>query len=141
MFRVLLVMFLACVTETAAYGDVIVAAHTIRAQSILTQSDLAFADSNVPGGVSDPSQIIGQESRVALYAGRPIKLTDLGPPALVTRNQIVQIVFQSRNLNISTEGRSLGRAGVGEYVQVMNISSRSLVVGLVKADGRVFVSQ
>ncbi|MEM6481201.1 MAG: flagellar basal body P-ring formation chaperone FlgA [Pseudomonadota bacterium] len=141
MLRALLVLVIACLAPKIALTDTIVAAHTIRAQSILTARDLAFKDTEIAGGVTDPSQIIGKESRVALYAGRPIKLKDLGPPALVTRNQVVQIVFQSKSLNIATEGRSLGRAGKGEYVKVMNLTSRNTVFGVVSADGRVFVSQ
>ncbi|MFK7939521.1 MAG: flagellar basal body P-ring formation chaperone FlgA [Roseovarius sp.] len=122
-------------------ADTVFAARTIRAQSILTAQDLILKNVNVPGAIADPSAIIGQEARVALYADRPIRLGDVGPPALVDRNQIVPLVFATDGLMITTEGRSMARAGVGEHIRVMNLSSRNTVMGLVMADGRVLVSR
>lgn len=121
------------------FSDTVVASRTIRANSILTSEDLSFKDIDVPGGVEDVSLLLGMESRGALYAGRPIRMSDVGPPALVARNQIVKVIFQSGNLSIATEGRSLGRAAEGDYVQVMNLESRNTVLGVVSTDGRVFV--
>jgi len=140
MRRASLILGIACLLPQLCFAETIVAARTIRAQSILSATDLAFKDIEVAGGVKDASELIGMESRVALYAGRPIKQADVGPPALVSRNQLVQIVFQSSGLNITAEGRSLGRAGLGERVRVMNVSSRTTVSGVVSSDGRVFVS-
>ena len=50
---------------------------------------------------------------MAIYAGRPVRPGDLGPPALVERNQLVPLVYQPGGLAISTEGRALGRGGGG----------------------------
>lgn len=136
----LLSLGLLCLLPHLGFADTVVAARTIRAQSVLSATDLAFKDIDVAGGVNDASELVGKETRVALYAGRPIRLTDVGPPALVARNQLVQIVFQAHGLSITTEGRSLGRAGLGENVRVMNISSRTTIFGIVGPDGRVFVS-
>jgi flagella basal body P-ring formation protein FlgA len=123
-----------------ALADSIVAARTIRAQTILTGSDLAIKDNDIRGGVT-ADQLIGMEARISLYAGRPIQLTDVGPPAVVERNQIVPLVYEMNGLRISAEGRSLARAGPGEYVRVMNMSSRATIMGQVLPDGRIRVSQ
>ena len=92
------------------------------------------------GIADDPVQVIGQEARQAIYAGRPIRLTEIGPPAVIERNQIVPIVFQKNGLQITAEGRSLSRAAPGEKVRVMNMSSRNTVNGWVGPDGTVFVA-
>jgi len=126
---------------TSVQADTIYAATTIRAESILTAHDLIVKDVDVPGAASAPEQLIGKEARVALYAGRPIRLADVGPPALVDRNQIVALIFNSSGLTITAEGRAMQRAGAGEYVRVMNLASRNTVTGLVLADGRVMVSR
>ncbi len=123
-----------------ALADSIVAARTIRAQTILTGVDLAIKANDISGGVT-ADQLIGMEARVSLYAGRPIQLTDVGPPAVVERNQIVPLVYEMNGLRISAEGRSLERAGPGEYVRVMNMSSRATIMGRVLPDGRIRVSQ
>jgi flagella basal body P-ring formation protein FlgA len=121
-------------------ADTIVAARTIRAQTILTGQDLAIKRNDIDGGVTS-DQLIGMEARVSLYAGRPISLTDVGPPALVERNQIVPLIYEVNGLRISAEGRSLARAGPGEYVRVMNMSSRTTIMGQVQPDGRIRISQ
>lgn len=124
-----------------AMAETVFAAHTIRAQSIISPADLVIKNVEVPGAVTSAEEIIGQEARVALYAGRPIRQADLGPPARVHRNQIVALIFESNGLRISAEGRALTRAGTGEIVRVMNLTSRTTVSGLVLDDGRILVSR
>ena len=132
-------LFLALATPAAA--DTVVAARTIPAQTLITPGDIQLRDRTVPGGLSDPAEAIGMEARVALYAGRPIMPGDLGAPAIVERNQIITLHFQRGGLMISTEGRALGRAGPGDLVRVMNVSSRSTVTARIGADGAGYVSQ
>lgn len=123
-----------------AWADMVLAATTIRAQSIITLQDIVIKPGDAPGVAAIAEEVIGQEARVSLYAGRPVRLSDIGPPAVVTRNQIVPLIFEQNGLRITTEGRSLSRAGAGEYVRVMNLSSRTTVTGLVLPDGRISVS-
>lgn len=134
-----------CVTApifapSVALGDTVVAARTIRSQTLLSAQDLALAPGTVPGTISNPHDIIGMEARVALYAGRPIRPEDIGPPALVERNQIVTLAFETGGLSIHAEGRALARGGVGDVIRVMNLGSRSTVSGTVMPDGRITVS-
>ena len=137
-----ILIFIALMLSVTPVGaETVFAARTIRAQSILTAQDLVLKKIDIPGAITGAQQIIGQEARVALYVGRPIRPGDIGPPAMVDRNQIVPLVFNANGLMISTEGRSLARAGVGEYVRVMNLSSRHTVMGMVMPDGRVMVSR
>jgi flagella basal body P-ring formation protein FlgA len=68
-----------------------------------------------------------------------VRSGEVGPPALVERNQVVALIYKGGGLVISAEGRSLGRAGVGEIIRVMNLTSRQTVSGLVLADGTVVV--
>jgi len=133
-------IILALLLTHPALADAIVAARTIRAHTILTGQDLAIRINDIEGGVT-ADQLIGMEARVSLYAGRPIQLTDVGPPAVVERNQIVHLVYEVNGLRISAVGRSLARAGPGEYVRVMNMSSRATITGQVLADGRIRISQ
>ncbi len=138
MFRVSLAISMLA-SQVAA--DTILAARTIRANTIITAQDLVVGPGEIAGAASAPGQLIGLEARVSLYAGRSIALADVGPPALVERNQIVPLIFQQYGLEISTEGRSLSRARAGDQIRVMNLSSRITVSGRVMPDGRVLVSQ
>jgi len=135
-----LLLILAIAVPVPAAADMIVAARTIRANHVITAQDLAVQRGDAAGIAADPAEVIGQEARVALYAGRPVRLTDVGPPAVIERNAIVPLVYEQNGLRITTEGRSMSRAGAGERVRVMNLSSRTTVSGRALADGRVLVS-
>ncbi|WP_054304163.1 flagellar basal body P-ring formation chaperone FlgA [Gemmobacter sp. LW-1] len=121
-----------------ALADTLVATRTIRALDILTDADVMQVSGGK--GFDDPLQVVGMEARVAIYANRPIRPEDIGPPALIERNQIVTLRYTTGPLHILTEGRALTRAGVGETVRVMNLSSRSTVTGRVSSDGTVITS-
>jgi len=123
----------------SAIADVLVPVRTIRAKELLSVSDFVVKSGNVPGAVTHIEQIDGKEARVALYAGRPVRAGDIGPPALIERNQIVSLIFSGGLLRISTEGRALARAAAGEEIRVMNLSSRTTIRGIVRADGAIEV--
>lgn len=137
--RLLAALFLTLMAH-AALADVLVPVRTIRAKEIISAEDLVFKNVAVLGALSDPSAVVGQEARVALYAGRPVRSGDIGPPALVERNDLVKLKFRHGVLTIETEGRSLGRGAEGEFIRVMNLSSRATVTGRITADGSIEVN-
>jgi flagella basal body P-ring formation protein FlgA len=122
-------------------ADTLVAARNIPAQSVITADDLVMSPQVIPGGVTDPAAVIGLETRVAVFAGRPIRAGDLGHPAVVERNAIIPLIYQQGGLAISTEGRALGRGGPGDLIRVMNLASRSTVTARIGLDGAGYVSQ
>lgn len=139
MRQVFLVAAVYAATTVPTFSETLVASRTVRSKAVLGVEDLAVVPESVPGALTDPDRAIGMEARVVLYAGRPIRPEDIGPPAVIERNQIITLIYQSAGLSISTEGRSLSRASSGEHVRAMNLSSRSTVSGLVDPSGLVFV--
>ena len=133
-------LFLMCLSGPVA-ADALVATRTIPARSIINPEDVLLRDVSVVGGIESAELAIGQETRVALYAGRPIRAGDIGPPAVVERNQIITLVYQNGRITISTEGRALDRAGPGDVIRVMNLSSRTTVSARIDASGHAFVAQ
>lgn len=130
-----------CMMASPPLADTVVAARTIPAHTTIMPEDIAHDTRDIPGAVTDPSQIVGMEARVALFAGRPIRPGDVGFPAVVERNQIIPLLYDRNGLVISTEGRALGRAGPGDLIRVMNISSRSTVTARIGADGAGYVTR
>lgn len=121
-------------------AETIIAARTVPANSIIEVDDLSLSAIDISGGVDDLQMIVGMEARVALYAGRPIRLRDVSPPAIVERNQLINLTFSIGGLVISTEGRSLARASEGDVIRVMNLSSRTTVSARIGKDGAAYVS-
>lgn len=122
-------------------AETIVAARTLPARTIISPDDVLLRDVNVVGGLAQIETVIGQEARVALYAGRPIRLGDIGPPAVVERNQVVMLVYERGSIMISTDGRALDRAGPGDLIRVMNLTSRATVTARIDETGTAFVAQ
>lgn len=122
-----------------AWADVLMPLRTIRAEEVVTRSDFRVEPIDVPGAWPADQAVDGLEARVALYAGRPLRAGDLGPPAMVERNDIVTLVYARHGLQISAEGRALSRGGVGDNVRVMNLSSRTTITGLVQENGMIEV--
>ena len=134
-----LVFILASALATSVLAETVVPTRTIRAASIITDIDVGLVAGEMDNAFDSVGDVIGQEARTTLYAGRPILVDDIGPPALVARNQIVPLKFETGGLLISTDGRALERGGVGDRVRVMNLTSRSTLFGLVQPDGSVQV--
>ena len=130
MWRVLLVL-----VPFPALADSLVATRVIAAQTELTAEDITLVAMEIPGAMTDAAAAIGQEARVAIYPGRPIRATDLGQAALVERNQIIPLAYVAGGLTILTEGRALSRGGVGAVIEVMNLASRATVSAEIGADG------
>lgn len=120
-------------------AEILVPVRTIRAKEIIGAADFVVKDVAVAGALTDLHELIGQEARVALYPGRPVRAGDIGPPAIVGRNDIVTLVFVQGLLRIMTEGRSLGRGAAGETIRAMNLSSRTTVTGRIQSDGSIEV--
>ena len=135
--RVLAILI--CLWPALGMAETLVAARTLRSQAILGPADVAVIADTIPGALSHPSEAVGLETRVILYAGRPIRPGDVGPPAMIERNEIVTLRYARGPLSIVTEARALGRAGLGDKLRVMNLSSRSTVSGTVTATGEVVV--
>lgn len=123
-----------------ALADRVEPVRVIRPQEIIAPEDVILRDGG-GSGLPGLAAIIGQEARVALYPGRAIRPGDIGPPASIERNQLVPLIYSQGGLRIETEGRALGRAGPGEYLRVMNLSSHVTVTGRVTDDGRIEVSR
>lgn len=135
MLRLIVVLLL----SQPALAESVVATRTIRAKTLISADDLTLVSAELPGALGDPALAIGQEARVSIYAGKPVKIGDVGPPTLVQRNQMVTLIYLTGGLSISTEGRALDRGAEGEVLRVMNLGSKNTVSGRVGPDGTVYV--
>ncbi|MBY5933625.1 flagellar basal body P-ring formation protein FlgA [Tateyamaria omphalii] len=130
-----------CLTAGMASADMVTPTRTLRPGTVITTADLVVRDAAQPGTFDRIPDVVGQEARVALYAGRPIPFEAIGPPAIINRNQIVPLFFNVGGLSITTEGRALERGGIGDRVRIMNLSSRATLFGFVQEDGSIKVTR
>lgn len=139
MRSVMLGLVILPVFADAALADALVTTRVIKAGTVIQLEDLTVVDADIPGTIADLQTVAGQEARITIYPGRPIRADHLGPPAVVDRNQVVSLGYNLGGLSITTEGRALARGGVGDVIRVLNLSSRTTVLGQVMPDGSVRV--
>lgn len=137
-FLALIIVFFSAHGATA---DFLVPSRTIRAKEVISNQDLVWKKGDLPGAISRIEDLVGKEARVSLFPGRPIVQSNIGPAAIVDRNQIVTIHFKLGQLKISTEARVLERAAAGEQVRLMNLSSRTTITGTVSGNGTIRVNR
>lgn len=125
---------------SSGLAQVVVPTRTIQADAVIAEHDITLQEGANAQGFDQIGDVIGQEARNVLYAGRPILLNQIGPPAIIKRNQIVGLFIDSGTVRIATEARSLQCGAVGDIVRVMNLASRTTLYGQVKPDGTIEVS-
>ncbi|MCG6117717.1 MAG: flagellar basal body P-ring formation protein FlgA [Aquimonas sp.] len=86
-----------------------------------------------------PEQAVGQMAARGLMAGSILVSGDLRSPRLVRRGDRVTLVARSGGLEVRSQGRALGDAGLAEQVSVENLGTRRQVRGRVNARGEVEV--
>jgi flagella basal body P-ring formation protein FlgA len=126
-------------TPTPAPPQDVRAARTLRAGTVLREADLTLPDGNGADARERIAVLVGLETRRAIYTGRPVVAADLGPPTLVRRNAVVEMIYSDRGLGIRTEGRALESGGAGEVVRVINLTSRQSILATVTGPNQVAV--
>src|SRR5262249_4081118 len=90
------------------------------------------------GLITEAQAAIGRMTLAALPAGASLRPDMLRAPFAVTQGQQVRLLFQGEGFRVSSEGRSLSNAAVGEAAQVRTASGK-VVKGWVQAPGVVEV--
>lgn len=123
-----------------AFAQTVVPTQTLRPGHVVSATDVVVSDTSSLGAYQSVSQVLGLEVQQVLYKGRPLRVGDVGAPALVNRNEIVTLIYETGTLSIATEGRALGRGSQGDRLRVLNLSSKNTVVGRVNPAGEVIVN-
>lgn len=104
----------------------------LAAGSILSPDDIR-------SGGADEDGYVGKELRRYMPAGALVHQTDLRTPTLVARNRQVRLEFLKGSLSITAEGRALSNGAAGDTVRVLNLSSKTVITGVVVDLNRVEV--
>lgn len=131
----LLIALLPCVST----AESVIALRTIPAKSIVSEGDIGLVDAAIDGALTETRAALGFEARMTIYAGRPLRGSDLVAPAMVERNQSVRLIYKAGSLTISAQGRALARGAKGDLIRVMNLTSKTTVTGTISWDGSIIV--
>ena len=114
---------------------------SMKAGTVLRESDieiklvpLKYAETS---GFAHKDELIGKALLRQSRAGMMLRVTDVGEPQLVSRNDIVTVYFRSGTMTLTVKGQALDGAALGEAVAVINLMSRKILTGVAIADGAV----
>lgn len=123
-------------------ADALFSARPLARGEPVTDQDIAAQRvdlTQLPAGtLTDRAQAVGRVPSVSLAAGLPLRAEMLRGAFVVTQGQSVRIVFSGDGFKVSSEGKALGNAALGEYVQVRAASGR-VVKGQASSAGVVEV--
>lgn len=128
-------------TTLEVHGPALVAARPLARGERLTQNlvsqQAVQLNASRRGALINPEDIEGMMMRRPVNAGTLITPDLLETPDAIERGDHVIIVAKSKTFSISSRGRALANAGIGEQVLVENLSSSRTIKGTVIASGRV----
>jgi flagella basal body P-ring formation protein FlgA len=123
-------------------ADVVVTARGVARGQVLSQTDLTLLSRDVtqlPAGVlNDLEQALGKTVVAALPGGTAVRADMLRAPPAISQGQAVRIIYQGGGFSVSSEGRSLSTAAVGQPARV-RIASGKVLEGIVHSPGVVEV--
>lgn len=123
-------------------APVVVAARPLPSGKQLVAEDLSLQMAELtqlPAGVIGNQQdALGKVLSSGVVAGNPLRQDMLRAPILVRQGQSVRLIAQGAGFKVSSEGRALNNAAIGQQVQVKAQNGQT-VSGVVKPDGTVEV--
>lgn len=128
--------------QVRVWADVVLSARALPRGQAIAVDDVAMQRLDLTqlqrGVFTDLQQVIGKVTKAAVSGGTPLRADLLRAAAVVVQGQQVRVVFSGQGFHVSSEGRALGNAGVGEPVQVRTASGK-LLKGIVSGPGVVQV--
>ncbi len=121
-------------------ADSVVTTREIAANSVVTAEDVTLVSMYIPNALSQLQQVIGMATTQTIAAGRAVQQGQLASRAKVARNAHVVLIVQTYGMEIRTEGRALSAGQAGQTIDIMNLSSRARLRGLVRDDGTILIT-
>ncbi len=83
--------------------------------------------------------LIGLESRRSLHKGQPIRRSQVQPPRLVRRGEVVTLELRRPGLLLTALGRALEDGAQGQVIRLVNLDSERPLRGRVTGPRRVTI--
>lgn len=130
--------------QISVNGYYVATARPLAAGTLLQGDDLVVQKgdlASLPNGVvTTTSQAIGKTTRNPLAAGQPLRQDQLQAPLVIRQGQTVMVNSRGPGFSVSSEGKAINNAAVGQVVQI-RMPSGQIVSGLARSDGSAEISQ
>jgi len=123
--------------------EVPVVTRTIQPGEVIRDADVSMirvaAVRSLESVASAKEEVVGKEARKSISAGRVIPSESVADPSVIRRNRTVTMVYRDGAMTLTSRGKALGDAKVGEDVRIAPPGGGQPVVGVAMEDGTVKV--
>ena len=124
-------------------AQIAVAARPLVAGQTITQADVVLQSGDLSQQASsvilDPDQVIGKTVVSSTVAGQAFRSDMLRAPQVIQQGQTVKIVAKGSGFYVSSEGKALANAVLGQVVSVRTHSGQ-IITGIARQNGVVEVN-
>ena len=113
------------------FGKVAVFTRSMRRGDVITPDDIKLVEYDLNqlfhGYYFNPKEIIGLVPIRTLPAGNIVNPKYVRLPDIVKRSQSVKIIYEKKNIQISSRGIALEKGALGDVIRVQNANSKKIL--------------
>ena len=117
---------------------------TLPAGTVLTQSDIEMRlvplTTAETSGSARLEDLVGKALTRQSRAGMLLKVNDVRPPELVSRNDIVTVFLRTGPMTLTVKGQALSAAAEGDTIPVLNLMTKKVLYGKATAAGTIEIT-
>lgn len=116
----------------------------LRRGDVITRNDVDFielrADSVTDTTIVDADKLVGQMPRRGIAAMQPVASSDIIPPQLVKKGELVVMHLNANGMNLTTQGRAVQNGSEGDIIRIENETSGQIITAVVTGRRAVTVT-
>ena len=121
--------------KVESYQNILHAHQALERNKVLTSSDIEIrrtkvASTSIPYA-TNPEEVIGKNLLKNLEAGEPIQTNFLDKSLVLKRGDLITVVYQEAGLMLTAKGKAKDAGGIGDLIEVDNLSSNRTVTAQV----------
>ena len=124
--------------------EVAVLRRTLRSGEVISAQDIEIQDYHIErtrsDTITDLASLIGKTPLRGITSGRPIRMSEIAQPAVLKKNALVQMRYNSPGMEITTTGQAMTDGSRGELIEVKNLTSKAVVHAVVENERGVLIS-
>ncbi len=89
--------------------------------------------------VLSADQLVGQQVRRVLQAGKPVRSNEVQPPQLVKKNRSVLVTLRTNQMVLTIQGRAMENGALDDVIRIQNSHSQQIISAIVTGEGQAEV--